>query len=494
MKNKLFISGALCFGFLLFSNDDLAFANELENQNPAQLNNIEKEKVVENLGSVSEAVSESGDSLKSKEVYETEISKIKKELENLKDLKSIYKTDRVSLSRDIEELSLEIEQNENLINALLNSMKSKKLEIEETEEEILDLLKEIKEMEKEKIEREESFKGRVNSIYKNRDLNVIDVLIDSKSFGDMINRFFNYKTIVDSDNEAIEEYLKLIEKLDESKTDLEELKNKLEKQLTSLNSQKDKTEVKKSQLKELKVEKERQSMSTEEIINLINKDIRTLVNSIETLKVNKDKAEIFAELQSRVSKEVAEGIKNQSIYKYADLSNNEYISKSVQEEIDLGKMFVTPAEGRFTSGYGPRVVMGVYGVHMGIDLANKVGTDILASAEGIVLHAGPYSSYGNAIFVSHNIDGKDFVTVYGHLSVLGVKKGDIVEQGQIIGLMGNTGRSTGPHLHFEIQPNTSKFDYSKGVDPWKYLTENISDSILRDGYKSTDKIKDEKLK
>ena len=165
MKNKLFFSGALCFGFLLLSNDDLAFAYEVENQKPAQLNNIEKEKVVENLGSVSEAVSESGESLKSKEVYETEISKIKKEIENLKDLKSIYKTDRASLSRDIEELSLEIEQNENLINALLNSMKSKKLEIEETEEEILDLLKEIKEMEKEKIEREESFKGRVNSIY-----------------------------------------------------------------------------------------------------------------------------------------------------------------------------------------------------------------------------------------------------------------------------------------------------------------------------------------
>jgi murein DD-endopeptidase MepM/ murein hydrolase activator NlpD len=109
--------------------------------------------------------------------------------------------------------------------------------------------------------------------------------------------------------------------------------------------------------------------------------------------------------------------------------------------------YMWPAKGVFTSGYGWR-----WGrMHRGIDIAGPVGTPILASAEGEVVTAGWNSGgYGNLVKLKHP-DGS--VTLYAHNRRLLVRNGQKVEQGQRIADMGNTGRSTGPHLHFEIHPN-----------------------------------------
>lgn len=108
--------------------------------------------------------------------------------------------------------------------------------------------------------------------------------------------------------------------------------------------------------------------------------------------------------------------------------------------------FIWPTEGMFTSGYGWR-----WGrMHKGIDLANNVGTPIRAVMDGQVSFAGwDDGGYGYLVKIAH-ADGT--VTVYAHNSSILVQQGETVRQGQTISLMGSTGRSTGPHLHFEVRP------------------------------------------
>ncbi|WP_448453940.1 M23 family metallopeptidase [Mycolicibacterium elephantis] len=109
-------------------------------------------------------------------------------------------------------------------------------------------------------------------------------------------------------------------------------------------------------------------------------------------------------------------------------------------------MFVMPTRGVWTSGFGYR-----WGVlHGGIDIANSIGTPILAASDGVVISAGPYAGYGNMVKLRHS-DGS--VTLYGHLSSVLVDVGQRVWAGDQIAKMGNTGNSTGPHLHFEVLVN-----------------------------------------
>ncbi|AKK05316.1 MAG: M23 family metallopeptidase [Corynebacterium sp.] len=118
-----------------------------------------------------------------------------------------------------------------------------------------------------------------------------------------------------------------------------------------------------------------------------------------------------------------------------------------------------PAEGVFTSGFGPR--WGSF--HAGIDIANAVGTPILAVMDGTVIDSGPASGYGNWIRIKHD-DGS--MSVYGHMETLAVAVGQRVQAGQNIAGMGNRGYSTGSHLHFEIHPTGNG-----AVDPVSWFAE-----------------------
>ena len=128
-----------------------------------------------------------------------------------------------------------------------------------------------------------------------------------------------------------------------------------------------------------------------------------------------------------------------------------------------GELFIYPAKGDLSSPFGMRndPFTGVRRMHYGIDIANAEGTPIISAREGTVIAVG-YSirSYGNYVIIKH---GQGFQTVYGHLSTISVSNGSYVRQGQVLGKMGNTGRSTGPHLHFGV------YRYQNPVDPLEYL-------------------------
>lgn len=112
-----------------------------------------------------------------------------------------------------------------------------------------------------------------------------------------------------------------------------------------------------------------------------------------------------------------------------------------------------PVKGEITSPFGFR--KSPFGgrretFHEGIDIANNVGETIVAAADGKVIFAGWRAVYGKTVEIAH---GYGFVTVYGHNSALLVEEGDVVKKGQPIARLGNTGRSTGPHLHFMVKKN-----------------------------------------
>jgi murein DD-endopeptidase MepM/ murein hydrolase activator NlpD len=119
-------------------------------------------------------------------------------------------------------------------------------------------------------------------------------------------------------------------------------------------------------------------------------------------------------------------------------------------------------KGWISSNYGIRndPFTGKHEFHKGMDLAGKEGSDVVAVAAGVVTWAGKRYGYGNLVEINH---GMGYVTRYGHGKEVLVKVGETVKKGQLIASMGSTGRSTGPHVHFEVWLN------GKTVDPMKYV-------------------------
>ncbi len=119
-------------------------------------------------------------------------------------------------------------------------------------------------------------------------------------------------------------------------------------------------------------------------------------------------------------------------------------------------------KGWMSSGFGQRIdpITGRQAWHNGVDFAGKDGADVIAVAAGVVVYSGPRSGYGKMVEINH---GSGYSTRYGHHKALTVKAGDIVRKGEVIGLMGSSGRSTGPHVHFEV------FKNGRIVDPASYI-------------------------
>lgn len=119
--------------------------------------------------------------------------------------------------------------------------------------------------------------------------------------------------------------------------------------------------------------------------------------------------------------------------------------------------FILPLRGRFTSRFGSRIhpLFGRRHLHTGLDIAAPRGTPVRAAASGVVLFAGWYGGYGKLVVLDH---GQGLSTLYGHLSVVGVAVGQRVARNQVIGRVGSTGYSTGPHLHFEVRQNGRPVD------------------------------------
>jgi murein DD-endopeptidase MepM/ murein hydrolase activator NlpD len=133
----------------------------------------------------------------------------------------------------------------------------------------------------------------------------------------------------------------------------------------------------------------------------------------------------------------------------------------------------TPVHGgqfEITSGFGPRIdpFTGRAAFHPGIDFAGPWGSNVAATAPGTVVYAGPHPGYGNLVEIDH---GYGFHTRYGHLSAVLVRTGQRVTKGSVVGRLGSTGRSTGPHVHYEVWLASKLRDPAHYIETGRHVTQ-----------------------
>lgn len=192
--------------------------------------------------------------------------------------------------------------------------------------------------------------------------------------------------------------------------------------------------------------------------NLVSKNIRTINPPAREQNNNSDGSQLVSTIPIQVEYFDPTSSPSAREMGFPDLPQINSPARYLPENQKPGNGFIWPARGVFTSGYGWR-----WGrMHRGIDIAGPVGTPIVAAADGEVITAGWNSGgFGNLVRIKH-FDGS--VTLYAHNSRILVRRGEFVNQGQLIAKMGSTGFSTGPHLHFEIHPPGSR-----PVDPLAFL-------------------------
>lgn len=129
-----------------------------------------------------------------------------------------------------------------------------------------------------------------------------------------------------------------------------------------------------------------------------------------------------------------------------------------------------PVQGRVTGSFGERIdpFSGEGAFHRGVDISSDVGTRIIAPADGIVRFADFMNGYGRAVVMEH---GNGISTLYGHMSGIAVSPGQMVHRGDTVGYVGQSGRSTGPHLHYEVRI------FNTPVNPSKYLRFTFSQQV-----------------
>lgn len=199
---------------------------------------------------------------------------------------------------------------------------------------------------------------------------------------------------------------------------------------------------------------------------VINDDVRKL--GVGGSSTNKD--DKFNELEYLLPKNIDLSELNDNIYflqRSVNLGKLSYseIEDKANSEFNYFTHYpaikpVSQDESKMTSGYGYRYdpFTNKKKLHEGDDFSAKRGTEIIATADGIVKTSRYYGSFGNYIEIDH---GNGYITCYGHLHKRNVKKGQKVERGQLIGQVGNTGRSTASHLHYEIKYKNKTLDPSE---------------------------------
>ncbi len=285
----------------------------------------------------------------------------------------------------------------------------------------------------------ELFCQRVRAMEESGEISYWSVLFGASSFTDMLTRLNDVNEVMDADQRVIDDLKALQVEITEKKEQLEDSKAEREAAKAELVS-------KKSEL-----DKQRQQAIT--MVNEINDNEEENQATLDALDKEEDR--ILAEAL-RLSKKLAE----------------EQAAQGKPSKTNPGG-YIWPVDSRYiTSTVGGRTSPGGIGStnHKGTDIG-RVGytSPIYASKSGTVIVSQYSSSYGNYVVISH---GSGNTTLYGHMSSRKVEAGQYVNQGDVIGITGSTGHSTGPHLHFEITENGMRINpLNHGAPPCKgYLT------------------------
>jgi len=374
----------------------------------------------------------------------------------------------------LEKIVAKINDLENKITETQDKMNVVQGEIDQTKTEIDELKVSIEELEIKIAEREELLKERARAIQlSGGSVDYIDVLLGANSFVDFIDRFSAVNMLIEADREIMREQAADKKLLAEQKAEVENKLAAQEKRQAELESLKASLDGQKKEQAGLKADldaeqerlaEEKSALEDEhaEATGVSNALATKIADEQARLAVLAKKAE-----EERKRKEAAERAAAQKAAASKKSASSSVTTYSAPVKNSSG--FIRPAAGRLSSNYGGRNIGAGNENHLGIDIANSAGTPIHASASGFVSYAGAMGSYGNVVMITHSINGQAYTTVYAHNSSLSVSVGQAVSQGQRIAAMGSTGRSTGPHSHFEIHIGAWNGARSNAVNPINYI-------------------------
>lgn len=323
-------------------------------------------------------------------------------------------------------------------------IEQRKMEIEKIKKEIILLKQQIKERDQILDQRARAMQTSGQSI------NYLNVILGANSIGDLIDRVAAVTTIVNADKDIINDQKK-------DQIYLEDKERGKERNLAELKKFR-------NELQDMKEKLDQQKLQKTEIMNELGK---------QKQKIKKDKlslGEAQAILYTQESaikkaiqieeKRVADEKPRENEIKVNNGADNKELATS-------SVIFIRPTQGYVSSEFGNR---SLDGFHSGLDIAKGGTVPIIASADGVVSRSYLSSSYGNAIFMTHSINGRVYTTVYAHMRSRVAIQGETIKKGQIIGYMGNTGISFGQHLHFEIHEGPWNVSKSNAVNPRKYIS------------------------
>jgi len=356
------------------------------------------------------------------------------------------------LQAEQNQLSAEIKRLDLAVAETSGKIRVKTQKVEKTRQDIDALKKEIAEVAARIEKRNELLKQRVRSLQESGGVvSYLDVLLGAQSFSDFIDRISAVSTIFEADKQIIKE--QEADKVLKEKKESELTANlaQLEKDLQDLKQLEQKLKTQIDEKDRLMASLEHQEHEHHE---------KRLALEEEKALLEKQEAAMRSYLQQLIEKQ-----KEERTRRAPQQSDKSSSGGSNLPPVTSGT-FMRPANGPVTSGFGPRG--GSY--HYGIDIGKRgASVPVVAVADGYVFRSYYSSSYGNVVFVSHVIDGQVFTSVYAHLESRLVGEGQVVSKGQMLGYMGNTGRSSGPHLHFELHKGPWTPSKSNAVNPRSYI-------------------------
>ena len=316
------------------------------------------------------------------------------------------------------------------VNSLEQQINSKQSDIDELEASISEAQAKLETLEEELAAAEEkvntqneNLNARLRNMYKNGSVGFIDVLMDSGSFSEFLNNLSLVEKVYTSDQDVLEELQKAYDEIDAKKKEIETLQAELSESKATMEEQKSSLEADKASEEKKKSEIAADSAETQRELDKLEADAQALTSSIRNSG-----------------------------------------SSSSSSKYNGGIMaWPVPSCHTVSSGYGGRIhpTTGKYKFHGGLDIPGSYGSAIVAANSGKVIWAGNRGdSYGNYVIIDH---GGGVSTLYGHSSKVLVSIGQSVSRGQRIANVGSTGRSTGPHCHFEVRINGSR------VNPTPYV-------------------------
>jgi len=343
------------------------------------------------------------------------LREIQEKQENLqKKIKETKEKEKVAINR--------LTQIQRRLQNTQDELRKSKFKLESTQTNLQEIEEELANVKHNFLLLQVNSKDRIRQIYQGQRLKMLEILLQSPSVTDFLDNLYYQKLLVANDR-------RLLEEMEQKSKEIEAYKDKLAEQ-------------------------------KEEIAIIINRidDQKKLIANEHSIQSNLvDKLRTERESYERAERE----LEKNSNSLIAEINRLVGTFASTGGGRGTGQ-FSYPVHARISSPFGPRrhPIHKVISFHSGIDLAAPNGTPIMASDSGVVIFNGWYGGYGKVVIVDH---GKDYTTLYAHLSKAIANKGKSIGKGEVVGYEGQTGYSTGPHLHFEVRK------YGKPQNPLNFL-------------------------